>query len=142
MRVVDINLLLYAVNPASAHHGDARRWLDDALSGAATVGFAWMVLLGFVRLATKPGVMDRPLAVDEAWDVVDHWLGAPTAVVVEPGARHASLVRDLLRQVGTGGNLVNDAHLAALAIENRGAVVSFDHDFGRFRDVRWERPGG
>ena len=142
MRVVDVNVLVYAANADAPHHEAARGWLDEALSGAATVGFAWMVVLGFVRLTTKPGVMERPATVDEAWDVVDEWLGAPSAVVVEPGARHASLVRELLRQVGTGGNLVNDAHLAALAIENRGAVVSFDHDLGRFRGVRWERPGG
>lgn len=141
MRIVDVNVLLYATNPSADRHAASRRWLDGALSGGSTVGFAWVALLGFVRLATKPGVLNEPATVDAAWDTVEGWLEAPSAVVVEPTARHASLVRGLLRDVGTGGDMVTDAHLAALAIEHRGVVVSFDHDFARFPGVRWERPG-
>jgi predicted nucleic acid-binding protein len=50
-------------------------------------------------------------------------------------------MRMLLADVGTGGNLVMDAHLAALAIENRAQIVTFDGDFGRFPGVVWGRPG-
>ncbi|MGC1208611.1 MAG: DUF5615 family PIN-like protein, partial [Ornithinimicrobium sp.] len=50
-------------------------------------------------------------------------------------------LRSALGQTGRGGNLVNDAHLAALAQENRATVVTFDSDFGRFTGVRWEMPG-
>jgi predicted nucleic acid-binding protein len=46
----------------------------------------------------------------------------------------------MLALVGTGGNLVNDAHLAALAVEHRAGIVSYDSDFGRFDKVRWHRP--
>jgi predicted nucleic acid-binding protein len=42
--------------------------------------------------------------------------------------------------LGTGGNLVNDAHLAALAVEHRCTIVSYDGDFARFRGVTWEMP--
>lgn len=35
---------------------------------------------------------------------------------------------------------MNDAHLAALAVEHRCTVVSFDHDFGRFEGVEWAMP--
>lgn len=45
-----------------------------------------------------------------------------------------------MTQLGTGGNLVIDAHLAALAIEHRASVVSYDNDFSRFAKVRWYRP--
>ena len=51
----------YAVNSASEHHRTSRRWLDDALSGSDTVGFAWMPLLAFVRLTTKVGLFPSPL---------------------------------------------------------------------------------
>lgn len=68
-------------------------------------------------------------------DRVDAWLGAGPAVVVEPTPCHAAIVRDLLRGIGVGGNLVNDAHLAALAVEHRCGIVSFDNDFGRFPGV-------
>jgi predicted nucleic acid-binding protein len=73
-----------------------------------------------------------PLSVDEAMDRVDARLSAPPAVVVEPTADHGRIVRGLLHGIGVGGNLVNDAHLAALAIEHRCTIVSFDHDFDRF----------
>jgi len=47
---------------------------------------------------------------------------------------------DLLAQVGAGGNLVNDAHLAALSIEHRATIVTYDPDFSRFDKVQWETP--
>lgn len=140
MKLVDASVLLYAVNTDAERHERSRRWLDGALSGDATVAFSWMVLLAFVRLATKEGLFPRPLSVDAAMDRVDAWLAGGSAVVVEPTREHGHVVRRLLREVGVGGNLVNDAHLAALAIEHRGAIVSYDNDFSRFPGVRWERP--
>lgn len=140
MKLVDANVLLYAVNTDAAAHEPSRRWLDGALSGGETVAFSWVALLAFVRLATKVGLFPSPLSVDEAMDRVDAWLAAGSAVVVEPTVRHAAIVRDLLNAVGVGGNLVNDAHLAALALEHRCGIVSFDHDFGRFPGVDWQPP--
>ncbi|MHB1139576.1 MAG: TA system VapC family ribonuclease toxin [Microthrixaceae bacterium] len=140
MNLVDANVLLYAVNTDASHHRASREWLDGALSGGATVGFSWIALLAFVRLSTKDGLFPSPLTTGEAFDRVDAWLAAPAAVLVEPTARHASLLRQLLAQVGVGGNLVNDAHLAALAIEHGGTVITYDHDFGRFDGVEWFSP--
>lgn len=140
MRLVDANVLLYAVNASARQHARARRWLDAALSGEDTVAFCWIALLAFVRLSTNASVFPGPLHVDEATDLVEAWLGAGPAVVLEPTPLHASVVRTLLAALGTGGNLVNDAHLAALAVEHRCTVVSFDHGFGRFPGVRWELP--
>jgi toxin-antitoxin system PIN domain toxin len=140
MKLVDANILLYAVNEDAPHHESARTWLDGALSGEASVGFSWVAVLAFLRLATKVGLFPAPLHADEALDRVDAWLAQPAAVVVEPVARHAAVLRELLAVAGTGGNLVNDAHLAALAIEHRAEIVSYDNDFGRFPGVRWEMP--
>ena len=140
MKLVDANVLLYAVNEDAPHHAEARSWLDDALTRRLPVGFAWVALLAFVRLATREGLFEAPLSVDEAMDRVDAWLGQPSAVVLDPSRRHASLVRDLLRPIGVGGNLVNDAHLAALAIEHRAEIVSYDNAFARFAGVTWETP--
>ncbi|MGH9896537.1 MAG: TA system VapC family ribonuclease toxin, partial [bacterium] len=119
MRLVDANVLLYAVNSDAERHELSRGWLDGALSGAATIAFSWIALLAFVRLATKAGLFPRPLSIDQAMDRVDAWLAAPPAVVVEPTVEHPRIVRNLLRDIGVGGNLVNDAHLGALAIEHR-----------------------
>src|SRR5215467_9458657 len=101
MKLVDANVLLYAVNTDARHHERTRRWLDDALSGSETVAFAWLPLLAFLRLATKPDLFPSPLTTDEALDRVDAWLAAPPAVVVEPGVEHARLVRRLLAPLST-----------------------------------------
>ncbi len=140
MRVVDANVLLYAVNSASEHHVASRRWLDGALSGADTVGLAWVPLLAFVRLTTKVGLFPSPLHADDALRQVSDWCSAPAAVMIGPTPRHADILSGLLARVGTGGNLVNDAHLAALAIEHRAGIVSYDSDFGRFDGLRWDTP--
>jgi predicted nucleic acid-binding protein len=68
--------------------------------------------------------------------VVELWLGQPAAMVVHPSERHLGLLRGLLGSVGTAANLVNDAQLAALALEHGAEVVSFDRDVGRFEGVR------
>ena len=98
------------------------------------------MLLAFLWLSTRPGPFPRPLALDEAAGVVELWLDQPAAVVVHPSARHLSLLRGLLGSVGTAANLVNDAHLATLALEHGAEIVSFDRDFARFQRVRWHSP--
>jgi uncharacterized protein len=141
VNVVDANVLLYAVNVDSARHEVSRDWLDESLSGGAVVGFAWIAVLAFMRLSTKSGIFPSPLSDEAALATVEAWLAQPAAVVVEPTARHVSLLRELVAAAGSAGNLVNDAHLAALAIEHRGTVVSYDSDFGRFPGVSWTEPG-
>jgi toxin-antitoxin system PIN domain toxin len=139
--VADANVLLYAVDAASTHHEQSREWLDSALGGAEAVGLAWIVLLAFLRLGTHAAIFPSPMSVEEATAQIESWLDAPAAVVAQPTARHATLLRGLLRETGTGGNLTTDAHLAALAIEHGAEIVSFDRDFARFPGVRHRLPG-
>ncbi|MGV0644114.1 type II toxin-antitoxin system VapC family toxin [Mycolicibacterium sp. XJ2546] len=140
MKIVDANVLLYAVNSASTHHEASRRWLDGALSGSDTVGLGWTPLLAFVRLSTKIGLFPSPLSPADAMRQVVEWTTAPGATTIGPTARHGDVLHGLLAQLGTGGNLVNDAHLAALAIEHRASIVSYDSDFSRFDGIRWTTP--
>ena len=140
MKLVDANVLLYAVNRAAPHHEQSVRWLDNALVGQETIGFSWLVILAFARLSTKLGVVANPLSVDEAVELLEGWLGAPSAVIVEPRSNHIGNLATFLKDVGVAGNLTSDAHLAAIALEYRATIVSYDRDFDRIKGIRWERP--
>ncbi len=140
MKLIDVNLLLYAMDDVSPRHSAARPWLEETLSGTETVAFTWVVLLAFIRLATSPSVFERPLTSDEALDVVNVWLRQPCVTVIAPTDRHAAVLRELLAPLGTAGNLTTDAHLAALAIEHGSTLCSCDSDFGRFSGLRYVNP--
>ena len=140
MKVLDVNLLLYALDDTSPRHDLARPWLERTLSGRETVGLPWTTLLAFLRLSTRSAVFTAPLTADEALDVIDGWLALPPVVVVEPGRRHAAVLREMLGSVGTAGNLVPDAHLASLAVEHGAELCSCDADFSRCPGVRWVDP--
>jgi len=140
VRLVDANLLLYAVDEGSPHHAVAKPWLERQLSGPETFAFAWAVLLAFVRLATNPRVFVAPVTVDAALDLVDSWLEQPNVTVIHPTDRHRQVLRELLLALGTAGNLTSDAHLAALSIEHGAELCSGDNDFARFPRVRWSNP--
>ncbi len=140
MKLLDVNLLLYARDEAAPRHPAALAWLERTLSGTETVGFAWAVLLGFVRISTKRTVFPNPLSPTTALDLVDGWLAQPCVTVVHPTERHAGILRDLIIRVGAAGNLTTDAHLAALAIEHGAQLYSADADFSRFPGLRWVDP--
>lgn len=136
MQLVDANVLLNATNADAREHEAARTWLQAALRGRRSVGFAWSVLLAFLRVGTST-VFRAPLSVEDATGVMEDWLTAANAVVVHPTDRHLDLLRGLLSETGTAANLTSDAHLAALAIEYGAEIVTFDRDFGRFAGLKW-----
>lgn len=140
VKLPDLNLLIYAADAQSPRHRGARQWLERSLSSEETIAFAWTVLLGFVRLTTHPGVFRQPLQPSAAVAIVDGWLRQPNTLTLNPTDRHLSLLDELLGGVGSAGNLVTDAHLAALAIEHGAELLSCDHDFARFPGLRWSDP--
>lgn len=140
MVIVDANVLLYAVDSTSSHHLESLNWLDAALGEGEVVGLAWSVLLAFIRLSTNRSIFPNPLSAERAVDQVESWVSAPASVIAEPSGRHLGLLRGLLSDAGTAGNLTTDAHLAALALEHGAVIVSYDRDFGRFAGVRHRLP--
>jgi toxin-antitoxin system PIN domain toxin len=138
--LVDVNLLLYAVNRDTSQHEAALEWWRSALEGDEPIGLAWLVILGFVRIATNPRIFASPLSANDAVGVVDDWLRLPCVEAVEPTSRHWDVFKEIVDVLGTAGNLTSDAHLAALAIEHGALLCSADNDFARFPHLRWQNP--
>lgn len=140
MIVPDVNLLVYAYNSDAPAHAAARKWWEGLLSGEAPVGIPWAVVVGFVRLMTHPAILVQPMSTALAIRHVRSWLEVPGVVLLEPGPRHLPLLENMLEQAGVGGNLVTDAHLAAVALEHQAELHSNDTDFARFAGLRWHNP--
>jgi toxin-antitoxin system PIN domain toxin len=114
-----------------------RAWLEGALGADEPVGLADPVLAGFVRVSTHPRVFTRPAPIGRALGFVDSMLDAPSALHVFPGERHWPIFRRLCVDARARGNLVADAYLAAIAIEQGGVWITRDRDFSRFAPLRW-----
>ena len=140
MILIDANLLIYAVDADSPHHRPARRWLERTLSASDPVRLAWVVLLAFLRITTRPGILRRQLPPEDALEYVDSWLQQPCVEPLGPGENHWPILRTMLQITGTAGNLTSDAHLAAMAVERGGTVYSTDRDYGRFPGIEHVNP--
>jgi toxin-antitoxin system PIN domain toxin len=138
--LIDANLLLYAIHADLPLHSRARGWLEDCLNGQRSVGLPWSVLLAVLRLSTNPRLFPHPLSIEAATEVIDGWLARSVVHVPEAGPAHWPILRLLLLESGTGGNLCSDAHLAALAIEHGYVLHSADNDFRRFRGLKTVNP--
>jgi len=138
--LIDANLLIYAVDRDAPRHRAARRWLESVFSGTTAVGLAWIVILAFLRITTRTGLLRRPLTPEQALGYVESWLEQPYVEAVGPGHGHWPLLRGLLHASGTAGNLTADAHLAAMALERAATVCSSDNDFKRFPGVEHVNP--
>ena len=140
MIIPDVNVLVYSHDSESAGHAQAKAWWEETLSSPRTVGLPWISVLGFIRIMTHPRIMRSPVRPRDAISRVRTWLAHPRVEILTPGERHAEILFGLLEQLGTAGNLTTDAHLAALAIEYQGELVSTDADFARFPKLRWFNP--
>lgn len=140
MILVDANLLIYAVNKDLPPHKQAKAWWEDALSGAVAVGLPWVSLMAFTRICTNPRIFEHPLSPEQTMAFVDEWLDRPNVSMVAPGPGHWLILKNLIRQAGTAGNLTTDAHLAALALEQGCTICSADNDFKRFPGVAHVNP--
>jgi toxin-antitoxin system PIN domain toxin len=139
--LVDANLLIYSHATAAPQHHRAKTWIDGQLSGSsASVGLPWLSLLAFLRVMTNPRAVERPESIASAWAQVADWLSCDIVWIPQATDRHAAVLGELLSHAGAHGNLVMDAHLAALAIEHGLTLCSADSDFAKFPGLRWINP--
>lgn len=140
MILVDANLLLYAYVRNYPQHARARTWLNQVLNDPRRVGLPWPSLLAFLRISTSPRAFAKPVSIEESWRQIREWLEAPSSWIPRPTERHSELLERLLVDSQAAGDLVSDAHLAALAVEHGLTLCSADKDFTRFQGLNFENP--
>jgi uncharacterized protein len=140
MILVDVNLLVYAVNRAAPFHAKAKAWWEEELCSRAPVAVSWFSLYGFLRIITNPRAIERPLALPDALGVIQNWLELPQLVILQPTSAHFGYFRQMLSGLTANPKLISDAHFAALALEHNCELNSADRDFARFPGLRWRNP--
>lgn len=140
MRCVDVNVLLYAHRRDTPEHEGYRDWLEEARRGDEPLAFPSVVLAGFVRVVTHPRIFREPTPLDEALGFVEALRSGSNVLSAEPGGRHWSIFARLCRDGDARGNLVPDAHLAAIALEHGATLFSADRGLARFEGLRWRHP--
>jgi toxin-antitoxin system PIN domain toxin len=138
--VLDVNVLVYAFDEAAVEHERHRAWLIEALQGDEPVGIVDTVLSAFVRIVTHPRILTKPASLELALTFAAAIRAAPAAIALSPGAQHWEIFERTCRAANARGNLVPDAYLAALAIEQRATFVTTDRDFSRFPGLRLRHP--
>jgi hypothetical protein len=136
---LDVNVLLYASDAGSPFHERARSFLDDCLKGREVLYLGWPTVMSYLRIATHPSIFDRPLTPAEAMANVETLVSHARVRLLAEDEGFWSIYRDVTAVVPTRGNLVADAHLAAL-LHLHGVKILYtrDRDFLRFDflDVR------
>lgn len=140
MRVADVNLLVHAHRREAPEHDASRQWLIDARMGNQQLGLADVVMAGFLRVVTNGRVFRDATPFDKAVRFLDAVLAGPAVRRIAPGERHWPLFLDLCRRGDAKGNLISDAWIAAIAIEQGATLVTTDRDFRRFPGLRFEDP--
>jgi toxin-antitoxin system PIN domain toxin len=138
--LIDANLLVYSHVTSVPQHQAAVAWLDHKLHGTAIVALPWQSLLSFARLVTDPRLFERPLPIAKAWAQIEDWLNCPVVQIPNPGDRYKGILARLILNSVDRSNLIPDAQLAALAIENGFVLCSSDQDFARFSELKWKNP--
>lgn len=136
----DVNVYVEALIPVLPNHKRSRDWLTQALSGREAVAIWEPVMCSVVRVSTRPKVFEPEVLIEDLISFLQVVRGSPNVVALQPGPKFWTLFEDLIRTHGVAGDLVTDAMIAALAMENDCTVVSSDRDFARFSNLKWQIP--
>jgi toxin-antitoxin system PIN domain toxin len=140
MILIDVNVLLYAENAHARENPAAKAWWESTLAARTEIAFEWLTIVAFLRLTANPKIFPAPLSIDQALRRIDLWLQRDHIHIVAAGPRHWPIYSKLVRDGALRGNSLNDAHLAAIAMENDWVLCSSDTGFAHYAGLRWFNP--
>jgi toxin-antitoxin system PIN domain toxin len=124
---LDVNILLYASDTSSPHFERARSFIESCMVQDEVLTVGWPTVMGYLRIATHPAIFDRPLSPDEAMANIEMLLNLPQVRFLSEEDGFWNVYRTATAEVPTRGNLVPDAHLAAL-LRQHGVKTLYTHD--------------
>lgn len=140
MRLIDINVLLYLFEGDAEQHETCVAWFKQTIEADIPIGLSSSSIAGFVRVATNARVLKKPMTSIEAVNCIQRLIDTDCVLLIDAGSEYWKHFSRLVIENDARGNLVSDAHLAAIAIEHGYGVVTYDNDFSRFTKVRWMEP--
>jgi toxin-antitoxin system PIN domain toxin len=138
---IDANLLLYASDRGSAVHARALELVDEIALGPEIVHLFWPTVMAYLRIATHPAIFGAPLSQADAVANIQALLDLPHVQASGAGEAFWHRYLEVASDVSPTGNLVPDAQLVALMLENGVRTIwTRDRDFRKFRGVTVRDP--
>lgn len=129
MLIPDVNILINAYRPDGAQHALCRTWLQTALRGAERLGLIDIALVGFLRIVTNRRAFKTPSKIDEALEFASALYTQSNCTRIGSSEAWWRHLTQLSAALNASGNLLTDLHIAAVAIDHKGTVVTLDKDF-------------
>lgn len=141
MKAVDSNILVYARRVEPREHPKAVSVLRDLVMGLEPWVLPWPCVYEFLQVVTHPRLFKPPTPIHEAWESIERLFDSPSSVMVSEGPRHKEILSRLVKSHSLSGNLLHDAHIAALLLEHGvSEILTADEDFHRFRGLKVTNP--
>ncbi|MCZ7626716.1 MAG: VapC toxin family PIN domain ribonuclease [Candidatus Methylomirabilota bacterium] len=130
---VDVNIFLYASDTSAPKHAEATRFLEQRVADPDLFCIAWSTIIAYLRITTHPRIFASPLSPSEALGNVESLLSLPRVRVLSEAEGFLDTYRGVTAHFPVRGNLVPDAHLAAL-LRQHGVrtLYTSDRDFRKF----------
>lgn len=141
MLAIDTNILIFAEIRSSPHHVVAKRMITELAEGISPWAIPWPCIYEFLRIVTHPRVYHPPVPIPVALRDLNHILESPTLVLLHETLDHPRVMNQIIEESGVTGNLIHDAHIAALCQEHGiTELISGDRDFTRFPTLKVRNP--
>ena len=138
---LDANVLLYASDRSSDHHDAARQFLESCAGRPEVLCLTWPTLMSYLRISTHPRIFSAPLTPEEALSNIAALLTLPHVRVVSEHDGFIDAYKHVTRAMTVRGNLVADAHVAAILFQSGvRTLYSNDRDFRKFESLEVRNP--